>query len=178
MDEHKSVRHDDEAVRVEDGDQMRSSGITGRTYGVRSGGELRAEFWSGTCGASDRLPLAAEPLRPTRTGSAVATAVICPRIRKFIDQVSDHPSRYRLRLSKVQRHDGFCAGFRTPACRTYPRARAAGVRKAPRHEIAVGGALAVPRALWGIERGVGLKENDTKRLSPWLRSKAWVLLQG
>jgi hypothetical protein len=36
-------------------------------------------------------------------------------------------------------------------------------RNAPRHEIAVGGALAVPRALWGIERGVGLKENDAKR---------------
>jgi hypothetical protein len=69
-------------------------------------------------------------------------------------------------------------GFRTPECRTYPRVRAAGVRKAPGHEIAVGGALAVPRALWGIERGVGLKENDAKRSSPWLRFKAWVSLQG
>ena len=70
-----------------------------------------------------------------------------------------------------------CAGFRTE-CRTCRRARAAGVRKAPRHEIAVCGALAVPRALWGIERDVGLKENDAKRSSPWLRSKAWVSLQG
>src|ERR1700704_5224425 len=32
-----------------------------------------------------------------------------------------------------------CAGFRTPECRSSPRARSAGVRKAPRHEIAVGG---------------------------------------
>jgi hypothetical protein len=59
----------------------------------------------------------------------------------------------------------------------HPRALAAGVRKAPRHEIAVGGALAVPRALWGIERGVGLKENDAKRSSRWLWPKAWVSLQ-
>src|ERR1700694_458406 len=29
-----------------------------------------------------------------------------------------------------------CAGFRTPECKDYPRALAAGVRKAPRHEIA------------------------------------------
>ena len=63
---------------------------------------------------------------------------------------------------------GSCAGFRTPECRGHPRALAAGVGKAPRHEIAVGGALAVPRALWGIERGVGLKENDAKRSSLWL----------
>jgi hypothetical protein len=31
-----------------------------------------------------------------------------------------------------------------------PRVDAAGVRKAPRHEIAGNGALAVPRALWGF----------------------------
>ena len=30
----------------------------------------------------------------------------------------------------------------------------AGVRKAPRHEIAVGGAAAVPQALWGLSHGV------------------------
>ena len=57
-------------------------------------------------------------------------------------------------------------------------ARAAGVRKAPRHEIAVGEALAVPRALWGIERGVGVEENDTKRSRRWLWTEAWVSLQG
>ena len=32
----------------------------------------------------------------------------------------------------------------------YPRAVVAGVQKAPRHEIAGGGAPAVPRALWGF----------------------------
>jgi hypothetical protein len=46
----------------------------------------------------------------------------------------------------------YCAGFRTPACRDYPRALAAGVRKAPRHEIAVGSAPGERRALKGIER--------------------------
>ena len=38
--------------------------------------------------------------------------------------------------------------FRTPATTSYPRAPKAGVRKAPRHEIAsAGSAGAVPRAL-------------------------------
>jgi hypothetical protein len=41
-----------------------------------------------------------------------------------------------------------------------------------------GWGTAVPRALWGIERGAGLKENDAKRSSPWLWPKAWVSLQG
>jgi len=49
-------------------------------------------------------------------------------------------------------------GFRTPALTSEPRAHAAGVRKAPRHEIAVGSALAVPPALWGFGRGVRLEE--------------------
>src|ERR1700730_17676835 len=47
-----------------------------------------------------------------------------------------------------------CAGFRTPAATSYPRAPEAGVRKAPRHEIAGGTPRsAVPLAqLWGFER--------------------------
>jgi hypothetical protein len=32
------------------------------------------------------------------------------------------------------------------------------VQKAPRHEIAVGGAAAVPQALWGLSHGVWLGE--------------------
>ena len=40
-------------------------------------------------------------------------------------------------------HSRFCAGFRTPAATSYPRAPEAGVRKAPRHEIA-GGTLGRP----------------------------------
>src|ERR1700738_5190924 len=47
-----------------------------------------------------------------------------------------------------------CAGFRTPAATSYPRAPEAGVRKAPRHEIAGGRPRsAVPLAqLWGFKR--------------------------
>src|SRR6516225_4959748 len=37
------------------------------------------------------------------------------------------------------RNRRFCAGFRTPAALSSPRAPPAGVRKAPRHEIASGG---------------------------------------
>ena len=50
-----------------------------------------------------------------------------------------------------------CAGFRTPECRDYPRVLTAGVRKAPRHEIAVGSAPVVRRALWGFGGGAGLE---------------------
>jgi hypothetical protein len=59
----------------------------------------------------------------------------------------------------------YCAGFRTPACGDYRRALAAGLRKAPRQEIAVGSSAAVRRALWGFSRGAGLEEVGEKRLS-------------
>src|SRR6202035_5854783 len=49
-----------------------------------------------------------------------------------------------------------CAGFRTPAMTSSPRAEAAGVRKAPRQEIAVGSAPAVRLALWGFAGASGL----------------------
>jgi hypothetical protein len=42
-----------------------------------------------------------------------------------------------------------CVGFRSPAYRDYPRGDAAGDRKAPRHEIAVGDAAAVPASAMG-----------------------------
>ena len=51
-----------------------------------------------------------------------------------------------------------CAGFRTPAVASPSRARAAGVGKAPRHEIAGEWAPSAPRALWGFGRGVRLDE--------------------
>src|ERR1700724_1010392 len=51
---------------------------------------------------------------------------------------------------------GFCAGFWTPAWRTLPRAVAAGVQKAPRHEVAGSWGPAVQRALWGFDGGAGL----------------------
>jgi hypothetical protein len=49
---------------------------------------------------------------------------------------------------------GCCAGFRTPATTSYRHAAEAGVRKAPRHEIAGSRPRsAVPQAqLWGFER--------------------------
>src|SRR5216683_4310254 len=51
-----------------------------------------------------------------------------------------------------------CAGFRMPACRDHPHARTAGVRKAPRHEIAGCGAPTVQRVLWGFGVGVSVGE--------------------
>ncbi|MCE3258278.1 MAG: hypothetical protein K0Q64_2361 [Nitrobacter vulgaris] len=50
----------------------------------------------------------------------------------------------------------------------------AGVRKAPRHEIAGGGALAVLLALWGFSCGVGVEEVLPKRLSRWRYQEAWL----
>jgi hypothetical protein len=38
--------------------------------------------------------------------------------------------------------------------------------------------LSMPRALWGIERGGGLKENEAKRSSRRVWPKAWVFFQG
>jgi hypothetical protein len=57
-----------------------------------------------------------------------------------------------------------CAGFRTPALMSESRADAAGVRKAPRHEIAVEHVTAVLRALWGFGRRGWLNEFGLKRL--------------
>ena len=51
-----------------------------------------------------------------------------------------------------------CAGFRMPECRDPAQPRTAGVRKAPRHEIAGGGALMVQRALWGFGVGASAAE--------------------
>jgi hypothetical protein len=59
------------------------------------------------------------------------------------------------------------AGFWTPAMTSPPPADAAGVQKAPRHEIAVGGGAIVPQALRGLSHGVWLGEVGRRR---WLRS--------
>ena len=61
-------------------------------------------------------------------------------------------------LSNGRRQGRYCAGFRMPACRSHPRALTAGVRKAPRHEIAGCRAQRVPqpiRGLWGFEESAG-----------------------
>src|SRR5260370_19227077 len=54
---------------------------------------------------------------------------------------------------------GLCAGFRTPAVTKPPHARAAGVRKAPRHEIA---------GRWGPVGAAGLY-GDLAAWSGWAR---------
>ena len=48
------------------------------------------------------------------------------------------------------------------------------VRKAPRHEIAVGGARAVQRALWGFDGGVGLQKVGPTDLLGSLCCEAWL----
>src|ERR1700688_4310410 len=53
-----------------------------------------------------------------------------------------------------------------PRCRDHPSARTAGVRKAPRHEIAGCGAPTVQRALWGFGADVSVGEADLS-LSIW-----------
>src|SRR5215831_16380979 len=45
-----------------------------------------------------------------------------------------------------------CEGFSDACMTTYPRAPTAGVRKAPRHEIAGGGSSRMQRALWRFSR--------------------------
>jgi len=48
-----------------------------------------------------------------------------------------------------------------------PRAVAAGVQKAPRHEVAGNWALAVQRALWGFDGGAEFEDGcDADRLRP------------
>jgi hypothetical protein len=50
---------------------------------------------------------------------------------------------------------------------SFPRAVAADVQKAPRHEVAGSLALAVQRALWGFDSGVGPEgECNTDRMRP------------
>jgi len=72
-----------------------------------------------------------------------ANATACPQLAKADVGALTRGSGYVL-----------CAGFRTPATTSYRHAAEAGVRKAPRHEIAGSRPRsAVPQAqLWGFER--------------------------
>src|ERR1035437_7458654 len=54
----------------------------------------------------------------------------------------------------------------------------AGVREAPRHEIAGCGAATGQRALWGFDRGVRLEEFGSKRPTRSRCVKAWAYVQG
>src|SRR6516165_1821848 len=55
----------------------------------------------------------------------------------------------------------FCRGFRTPGSREPPHDEVAGVRKAPRHEVAGSWALTGQRALWGFDAGADLNDSVT-----------------
>jgi hypothetical protein len=87
-----------------------------------------------------RASLNAAPLSNTPAAALCAALPVCPRWR---------------RCSKEgELNVCCCAGFRTPATTSYRHAAEAGVRKAPRHEIAGSRPRsAVPQAqLWGFER--------------------------
>src|SRR5215471_17765964 len=60
---------------------------------------------------------------------------------------------FKAALSALKEFFRYCAGFRTPARQGSPRAEAAGVRKAPRHEIAEGGAPVGAAGAMGIWAG-------------------------
>lgn len=95
------------------------------------------------------------------------------KVRLTIQHLGRISKRARGRLDV-----SFCAGFRTPECRDHPRARAAGVRKAPRHEIAGCGAPTVQRTLWGFGRGVSVGEVEARPPIRSLYFEAWAWVPG
>jgi len=61
----------------------------------------------------------------------------------------------------------FVCRFLDAGMTNLPRAVAAGVQKAPRHEVAGSLALAVQRALWGFDGGAELEGGcNTDRMRP------------
>jgi len=73
--------------------------------------------------------------------------------RAIIFRLAGPPQLAASFISDQACYVAFCVGFRMPACRDFPHAPTAGVRKAPRHEVAGGRAPTVQRALWGFSRG-------------------------
>src|SRR5713226_4364306 len=61
-----------------------------------------------------------------------------------------------------------------PACRDHPHAETAGVRKAPRHEIAGCGAPTVQRVLWGFGVGVSVGEVGPTLAIGLLQLESWA----
>jgi len=76
--------------------------------------------------------------------------------------------------SSCEANGGDCAGFRTPATMIWPRAAAAGVRKAPRHEIASAGSAGRCRGLY-MATGCEVK---TARLATAMRREQQHNLSG
>jgi len=101
----------------------------------------------------------------------------------FSRRVNESWCRNESVLARVNHQDAkgranvrFCAGFRTPECRDLPRARTAGVRKAPRHEIAGCWAPTVQRALWGFGADVSVGEADPSLSTRWFWVEALACL--
>src|SRR6202043_1672235 len=80
----------------------------------------------------------------------------------------------QMRDRRSSRHDRFCAGFRMPGCRDHRCARRAGVRKAPRQEIAGCGAPTVQRALWGFGVGESVGEVEARLAIGSLKGESWA----
>src|SRR5467141_5131678 len=113
-----------------------------------------------------KVPLLARLLKPV-TGLATSDA-------RLLDQSAvDLPMD-----PTIVENVGSCAGFRTPGMTSHPRAHSAGVRKAPRQEIAEGGVLAVQRALWGFGRDVRVEGVGPKPSARSAFLKAWVWVEG
>ena len=62
--------------------------------------------------------------------------------------------------------------------RINPHARAAGVGKAPRQEIAVGSSAAVRRGLWGFSHGAGVDGVGQKQVRRSVCSKPRMVASG
>jgi len=61
-----------------------------------------------------------------------------------------------------------------PGCRDHPHAGTAGVRKAPRHEIAGCGAPTVQQVLWGFGVGVSVGEVEPTLAIGSLELESWA----
>ena len=71
----------------------------------------------------------------------------------------------------------FCAGFSDAGMPMPSTCSGAGVREAPRHEIAGCGAATGQRALWGFDRGVRLEKFGSKRSTRSRGVKGWAHVQ-
>src|SRR5664280_547100 len=77
-----------------------------------------------------------------------------------------------------QRLGRVCAGFSDAGMPMPSTCSGAGVREAPRHEIAGCGAATGQRALWGFDRGVRLEKFGSKRSTRSRGVTGWAHVQG
>ena len=95
--------------------------------------------------------LAGRPALADATAEETVEALIIPPERLRALMIAEAELGERIMRALILRRVAICAGFWTPGMMRHSHALAAGVRKAPRHEIAVGSAPAVRRALKEIE---------------------------